>query len=236
MSQVIYLVIVLILYYALVGYFNYFISLSYPHEKLPWAALPTKVPLFRELLRFFIVLSYQETNLSGRALSYLNLVFAALWLLMTYQRVKNVLIFHTRVYQVTILTESWLFVVFLFAGLRDFVFIDRNFILHLLLSFSCLFISSTVLLLREQVRQDSLSQVDFAGYERDFEALVMMFTLHELIDRSGYEEAQDFLLKGFIERHIEVCEFPQCNCIRYYQISGQTHRVELAQMSPYSKR
>ena len=70
--------------------------------------------------------------------------------------------------------------------------------------------------------------MDFAQYEKDFEALIMMFTLHELIERSGYEEAQEFLLRGFIERHIEICEYSQCSCIKYYTICNQNYRLELA--------
>jgi hypothetical protein len=119
-----------------------------------------------------------------------------------------VLIFDLRVYKVTLLGEACLFVIFMYASLRDFIAIDRNFILHALLFASCGFVSYTVILMRERVRQQSLGKVDFALYEKDFEALIMMFTLHELIEKSGYEEAQDFLLRGFIERHIEICEFP----------------------------
>jgi hypothetical protein len=33
-------------------------TLSYPHEKIPWACLPTKIPIIREVLKFVIVLSY----------------------------------------------------------------------------------------------------------------------------------------------------------------------------------
>jgi len=44
-------------------------------------------------------------------------------------------------------------------------------------------------LLREKVRLKSLSKVDFALYEKDFDALIMMFTLHELIESSSYDEA-----------------------------------------------
>lgn len=48
--------------------------------------------------------------------------------------------------------------------------------------------SMTAILLRKRVRQKSLSKVDFAVYEKDFEALIMMFTLQELIEQSGYDE------------------------------------------------
>lgn len=143
-----------------------------------------------------------------------------IWAFVIYKRIRHVLIFHKTVYYTTIVGESCLFVIFGFAALRDFVPIDRNFILHIVIVGSCVFASAIVILLREKVRLKSLSKVDFALYEKDFEALIMMFTLHELIESSSYDEAQDFLLRGFIERHIEICEFPQCTCIRYYQISN----------------
>jgi hypothetical protein len=84
MNQVVYLSIVVIIYYSLVCFFHYFLTLSYPHEKLPWACLPTKVPILREFLKFFIVLCYQETNISRNGLSYINIVFTVLWLAVVY--------------------------------------------------------------------------------------------------------------------------------------------------------
>lgn len=179
----------IILYYSIVGFFHYFLTLSYPHEKLPWACLPTKVPLVREALKFAIVFSYQETNISRNALSYLDIIFTFFWAFILYKRVKHVLIFHRTVYYVTIIGESCLFVIFGFAALRDFVPIDRNFILHIILASSCAFLSYTVILLREKVRYKSLSKVDFALYEKDFDALIMMFTLHELIESSSSDES-----------------------------------------------
>jgi hypothetical protein len=158
-----------------------------------------------------------------------------IWLFIIYKRIKHVLIFHNTVYYTTIIGESCLFVFFGFSALRDFVAIDRNFLLHIIIVGSCIFTSGIVILLREKVRLKSLSKVDFALYEKDFDALIMMFTLHELIESSSYDEGQDFLLRGFIERHIEICEFPQCTCIRYYQICNQNYRLELAQMSPFSR-
>ena len=182
-----------------------------------------------------IIFSYQETNISQYGISYLNIVFALLWLAILYKRVKHVLIFHDNVYKLTIICESCMFTIFGFAALRDFVAMDRNYILHIIIVVSCGFASYTVILIREQVRLRYLSKVDFALYEKDFDALIMMFTLHELIERSTQDESQDFLLRGFIERHIEICEFTSCSCIRFYQVSNQNYRLELAQASPFSK-
>jgi ABC-type Fe3+-siderophore transport system permease subunit len=106
-----------------------------------------------------------------------------------YKRINHVLIFHKTVYIITVVSESALFVIFAFAALRDFIPIDRNYILHILLACSSAFASYIVLLLREKVRNKSLSRIDFALYEKDFEALIMMFTMHELIERSSFDDA-----------------------------------------------
>ena len=119
----------------------------------------------------------------------MNIVYAVLWAAIIYKRVKHVLIFHDSVYKLTIICESCMFTIFAFAALRDFVAIDRNYVLHIIIVLSCGFAAYTVILIREQVRLKYLSKVDFALYEKDFDALIMMFTLHELIERSTQDES-----------------------------------------------
>ena len=150
-------------------------------------------------------------------------------------RLNFALIFNSTVYNATIITESMLIILFLFSALRDFVSADRNFIFHIILVMSAFILAATTIYVRERIRYKFLSKVDFAFIEKDFEALVMMFTLHELIERSSYDDKQDFILRGFIERHIEICESVTCNCIKYYQICNSVYRLELSQMSPFSK-
>lgn len=146
----------------------------------------------------------------------MNIFFAFAWLLVLYKRLFHALIFHTTVYFITICGEACMFILFAYSALRDFVNIDRNFIFHLILIGSCFCFAITALFLREKIRYKFLSKVDFALYVKDFEALIMMFTLHELIERSSYDDKQDFILRGFIERHIEICEYPSCSCIKFY--------------------
>lgn len=203
-------------------------TLSYPHERIAWARLPSKIAFFVEFLKLSIVFSYKQTTISYNALSYVNIVFSLAWLLVLYKRLFDALIFHTTVYLITICGEACMFVLFGYAALRDFVSIDRDFIFHIILIGSCLAFAMTSVFLREKIRYKFLSKVDFALYEKDFEALVMMFTLHELIERSSYDDKEDFILRGFIERHIEICEYPTCSCIKFYQICNQTYRLELA--------
>lgn len=144
------------------------------------------------------------------------------------QRLTNAIIFHTSVYLLTILSHAKLFVIFLFVSFRDFVPMDRNFVLHLLMTSSAIIMAVASIYVRERIRYQFLSKVDFALYENDFEALIMMFTLHELIERSAYDDKQDFLLRGFIERHIEICEYPTCSCIKFYSVCNSNYRLELA--------
>ena len=212
----VYTSVVLVFYYGLVFYFQYFLTLSYPHEKIPWACLPTKIPFLIEFLKLSIVFCYQEINISQNALSYLNIVFAFAWLGILYKRLYHVLIFHTTVYLITICGEACMFIIYGYAAMRDFVDMDRNFILHIVIFITCLFFSITAVVVRDRIRYQFLSRVDFALYEKDFDALIMMFTLHELIERSSYDDTQDFILRGFIERHIEICEYSSCSCIKFY--------------------
>ncbi len=111
-----------------------------------------------------------------------------------------------------------MFIIFGTSALRDFVLIDRNFVLHILWMGCCVAFSLSAVFFRDKIRYKFLSKVDFALYENDFDALIMMFTLHELIERSSYDDKEDFLLRGFVERHIEICEYPSCSCIQFYKI------------------
>ena len=81
LDGVIYATIMAIALYMMNMYFHYMLSLSYPHERVPWAALPSKVPFLIELLEFMIIFCYSETKISKHALSYMNIVFALLCLL-----------------------------------------------------------------------------------------------------------------------------------------------------------
>jgi len=53
----------------------------------------------------------------------------------------------------------------------------------------------------------------------------MMIALHELIEMSAFDEREDFILRGFVERHIEICDFPECNCMEYYKIINSHYRI-----------
>ena len=56
----------------------------------------------------------------------------------------------------------------------------------------------------------------------------MMIALHELIETSQFDEKEEFMLRGFVERHIEICDYPDCNCLEYYKVINSSYRIQLA--------
>jgi hypothetical protein len=70
--------------------------------------------------------------------------------------------------------------------------------------------------------------VDIFSYTSETEALRMMFALNRLIVVSAERPREEFVLRGFVERHIEICDFPQCNCLEYYKVINSGYRLQLA--------
>lgn len=73
-----------------------------------------------------------------------------------------------------------------------------------------------------------MRKIDIFNYRHEFDALHMMIALHELIEMSSFDDREDFILRGFVERHIEICDFPECNCMDYYKIINSSYRIQLA--------
>ncbi len=67
--------------------------------------------------------------------------------------------------------------------------------------------------------------VDIFSYTSETEALRMMFALNRLIVVSAERPREEFVLRGFVERHIEICDFPQCNCLEYYKVINSGYRL-----------
>jgi hypothetical protein len=122
-------------------------------------------------------------------LSYMNILFALIQIGIVYYRLTGALIFNNLVYKATIITETMLIILFINSALRDFINIDRNFVFHIILVLSLKALALSSLFIRDKLRYSFLSKVDFALYDKDFEALVMMFTLHELIESSAYDDS-----------------------------------------------
>ena len=70
--------------------------------------------------------------------------------------------------------------------------------------------------------------VDIFSYTSETEALRMMFALNRLIVVSAERPREEFVLRGFVERHIEICDYPQCNCLEYYKVINSGYRLQLA--------
>ena len=71
-------------------------------------------------------------------------------------------------------------------------------------------------------------KVDIFNYTSENEALRMMIALHRIIELSAFNPRDEFLIRGFVERHIEICDFPQCNCLEYYKVINSSYRLQLA--------
>ena len=66
-----------------------------------------------------------------------------------------------------------------------------------------------VTLLQETISERFVMRgVDIFSYTSETEALRMMFALNRLIVVSGERPREEFVLRGFVERHIEICDFP----------------------------
>jgi hypothetical protein len=73
-----------------------------------------------------------------------------------------------------------------------------------------------------------LKGVDIFSYRSELEALKMMFSLNRLIVVSNERPREEFVLRGYVERHIEICDFSQCNCLEYYKVINSAYRLQLA--------
>jgi len=70
-----------------------------------------------------------------------------------------------------------------------------------------------------------ISRVDIFSNTSESEALRMMIALHQLIETSAFEARDEFVLRGFVERHIEICDYPMCNCLEYYKVINSGYRI-----------
>jgi hypothetical protein len=123
------------------------------------------------------------------------------------------------------MTESIFFILFVIAFLSDIIKIELGimFSIGLLMAIvgSSFFINKIRLIISEKF----LRKVDIFNYRKEFEALHMMIALHELIEMSAFNIREDFLLRGFVERHVEICDFPLCNCMEYYRVINSSYRI-----------
>jgi hypothetical protein len=73
-----------------------------------------------------------------------------------------------------------------------------------------------------------VSRVDIFANASESESLRMMIALLRLVELAAFRPREEFVLRGFVERHIEICESQMCNCIEYYKVIGSTYRLQLA--------
>lgn len=67
--------------------------------------------------------------------------------------------------------------------------------------------------------------VDIFSYTSETEAYRMMFALNKLIVVAAERPREEFVLRGFVERHIEICDYSGCNCLEYYKVINSGYRL-----------
>ena len=111
------------------------------------------------------------------------------------------------------------------AFLADLIITSINTIYTIILFFTMVAAGYCILMVKIRCRESFLKKIDVFNYRYEFDALHMMIALHELIEMSAFNEREDFILRGFIERHVEICDFPECNCMEYYKIINSSYRI-----------
>ena len=111
------------------------------------------------------------------------------------------------------------------AFFADLIDTAINTIYTVILFLSMLAVGYCILMIKIRCREAFLRKIDVFNYRYEFDALHMMIALHELIEMIAFSDREDFILRGFVERHIEICDFPECNCLEYYKIINSSYRI-----------
>lgn len=206
------------------------LTTCYPNENIPWAHFPSSVPFYKLAVRFPIVIVYQLDSNLRSSLIYFNAVFTLIMIFFVYARLTKATTFDPRIHSINLISESILIVLFFTAFLTDLIptiplEILFTLTLVLCLGASAFFIKKVQGMLNEHF---VVSRVDIFTNTSESEALRMMIALHRLIERSASKEREEFILRGFVERHIEICDYPMCNCLEYYKVIGSSYRLQLA--------
>lgn len=129
-----------------------------------------------------------------------------------------------------IISESILALLFFLAFLCDLILhVPLGTLFTIALVLCIIAIGYFVVIVQNQINESFiLKKVDIFSYTSEMEALRMMIALHRLIEQSAYGPREEFVLRGFVERHIEICDFAQCNCLEYYKVINSAYRLQLA--------
>ena len=220
-----------ILQCVILSYFSHSMMTScYPNENIPWSHFPSRQPYVKVLFRLAVILAYQ-VDAQREVTMYFNGLFCLIQLAFLYHRLTNSMTFDRFIHKIDTISDSVLLVFFFAAFVCDLINTHIDGLFSLALVFSVLGLSLFALMIQNQYRERFLQKIDIFNYRYEFDALHMMIALHELIEMSQFDDHQDFLLRGFIERHIEICDFPECNCIEYYKIINSYYRIQLAKIA-----
>jgi len=225
----IFVIIAMLVHLLLIMYSSSMLTTCYPNENVPWAHFPSHVPFYKLAIRLPIVIAYQ-LDYNGKSLMYLNACFAVLFCIFLAARLTKATTFDQMIHQINLISESLLVIFFFVAFITDViptVPLSTLFSISLVLAL----LAAGYFILKVQVVLDEhfvVSRVDIFTNSSESEALRMMIALMQLVEMSAFDQRQEFILRGFIERHIEICESHTCNCIEYYKVIGSTFRLQLA--------
>lgn len=159
---------------------------------------------------------------------YVNILFSLSLLIFTLFRLIKAQTFDRGVQNMYLYTESIGIIIYFVAFLSDAISIKLSNLFSTIFFLTIVAFVYCVNLVKCKAREIFLKKIDIFNYTYEDDALHMMVALHELIESSQFDSQDEFLLRGFIERHIEICDFPQCNCLEYYRIINSAYRIQLA--------
>lgn len=145
-----------------------------------------------------------------------------------YQRLTNAMTFDRGIHMTDLITESIMLDLFVLAFICDIIHTELDGLFSICVLLSVIMIGLFANRLKNISREKFLRKIDIFNYRKEFDALHMMIALHELIEMSQFNEREDFILRGFVERHIEICDFTECNCMDFYKIINSSYRIQLA--------
>jgi len=222
---------------TMIFYSNSMMTSCYPNEAIPWSHFPSKLPHLKTFLKIAIIILYQVSqgqydSESGQYLDYKytaiavgNVVFIPCLCLCVYLRITKAIVYDRAVHDINIVTESVLVIFFLGALLADVLIIPLNELFLLCFFVVTVMAAIFVKQVKSRVRKRFLRKIDIFNYRREDEALLMLVYLHELIETSEFNAEDEFVLRGFVERHIELCDYPECNCLDFYKVINSSYRI-----------
>lgn len=117
----IFVVIALLLHLLLIMYSSAMLTTCYPNENIPWAHFPSKVPFYKLVVRFPIVIVYQLDASIRSSLIYFNATFTLIMSFFVAARLTKATTFDQQIHSINLVSESLLVILFFTAFLTDLI-------------------------------------------------------------------------------------------------------------------